>query len=470
MEHLTLKAATTQVTDQGVFEAVISTETADREQDVVSADAMVTALKKWNRPVPLAWNHSSAAEDIIGSVEPMTAAAKDGEVVVQGQVDLESDVGREAWRSFKSRTIGFSFGYLALASSKREGGGRNLTEVDIFEVTATPTPMNNETRVLSTKGAETVEVTVTADETRVVATPPDDGSDAPHLDDHRKVFELVTGEIPGSEPEGDPDRADPTVPERLQVPEGSPERDALLADVKAIWERVLDGDPDDAPDGAAPADLLRRLREELDRRDKAAADEPDPPDKPDMDDHRRVFETTTAGVPWRSAPSLGAKAAELVPDEELEGLVDGELTVAWSTAYLKSLPDDCFLYERRFPVAGQDGSVDLPHLRDALLRGIPRSDLDQDVKDRLTRKAQAMAIEDAPDEDPVRGKSRAQDPPPNHDEQRRLYEMATEGIAAAPPTPAKAVEPPEIPPRGELHRRYYDLMLETSLGSEETQG
>ena len=127
---------------------------------------MVTALKKWNRPVPLAWNHSTAAEDIIGSVEPMTAAVKDGEVVVQGQVDLDSEVGKQAWRSFKSRTIGFSFGYLALSSSKREGGGRHLTEVDVFEITATPTPMNNDTRVLSTKGkveveTETASVTVT---------------------------------------------------------------------------------------------------------------------------------------------------------------------------------------------------------------------------------------------------------------------------------------------------------------------
>ena len=91
----------------------------------MSAEAMVTALKKWNRPLPLAWNHSTAASDIIGSVEPMTAAVKDGEVVVQGQVDLDSDVGKEAWRSFKSRTIGFSFGYLAPASTKREGGGRH---------------------------------------------------------------------------------------------------------------------------------------------------------------------------------------------------------------------------------------------------------------------------------------------------------------------------------------------------------
>jgi hypothetical protein len=47
MEYVTLKAATAAVaTDQGVFEAVISSEAVDRERDIVAADAMVSALKK----------------------------------------------------------------------------------------------------------------------------------------------------------------------------------------------------------------------------------------------------------------------------------------------------------------------------------------------------------------------------------------------------------------------------------------
>ena len=44
----------------------------------------------------------------------MTVREQGGEVIVQGKVDLESKVGEEAWRSFKSRTVGFSFGYLIL--------------------------------------------------------------------------------------------------------------------------------------------------------------------------------------------------------------------------------------------------------------------------------------------------------------------------------------------------------------------
>jgi HK97 family phage prohead protease len=156
MEHLTLKAVTTQVTDQGVFEAVISTATIDREKDIVEPSAMVEALKKWNRPIPLAWNHSTDPEDIIGSVEPMTVREVDREVVVGGTVDLESKKGSEAWRSFKSGTVGFSYGYLIPegGAKAREGGGKHIHELDVFEITATPTPMNNDTRVLAVKAME----------------------------------------------------------------------------------------------------------------------------------------------------------------------------------------------------------------------------------------------------------------------------------------------------------------------------
>jgi HK97 family phage prohead protease len=157
--HFTMKAVAT-VTDEGVFEAVISTASIDREKDIVEPAGMVAALKRWNRPIPLAWNHSTDAEDIIGSVEPMTArevaGLNGGEVVVQGTVDLESKRGGEAWRSFKSGTIGFSYGYLVPegGAKAREGGGSHITELDVFEITATPTPMNNDTRVLSVKAME----------------------------------------------------------------------------------------------------------------------------------------------------------------------------------------------------------------------------------------------------------------------------------------------------------------------------
>jgi hypothetical protein len=47
MERLTFKAVMTTTTDQGIFEAVISSEAVDREQDIVVAAAMVDALRAW---------------------------------------------------------------------------------------------------------------------------------------------------------------------------------------------------------------------------------------------------------------------------------------------------------------------------------------------------------------------------------------------------------------------------------------
>lgn len=160
MEHLLLKATTTAATDRGEFTAVISAASVDREKDIVSPDGMVRALQKWaklGKRITLAWNHSTRPEDQIGYVDPASAKAVDGEVVVSGRVDLGSETGREAWRSFKAGTVGFSFGYLIPdgGATKRAGGGRNINELDVFEITATPTPMNNDTRVLAWKSAPT---------------------------------------------------------------------------------------------------------------------------------------------------------------------------------------------------------------------------------------------------------------------------------------------------------------------------
>ena len=154
MEHLLLKVAATAATDQGEFEAVISTAGVDREKDVVSPHGMARALQKWTttgKKIPLAWNHSTKAEDQIGHINPASARVVGGEVVASGWIDQSTGVGADAWRLVKSGTLGFSFGYLVLDGGPRKGGGREIRELDVFEVTATPTPMNNDTRVLSFK-------------------------------------------------------------------------------------------------------------------------------------------------------------------------------------------------------------------------------------------------------------------------------------------------------------------------------
>jgi HK97 family phage prohead protease len=153
-EHISFKSVAT-TTDTGAFDAVISSESVDRHRDIVSAAGMVEALHKWTRPIPLSWNHDLNAENIIGYVDGISARKVNTEVVVSGRVDLNSAVGREAWRSFKSGVLGFSYGYLATRSTKRDlDGGKYITGLDIYEVTATPAPANPDTRVLLTKAIE----------------------------------------------------------------------------------------------------------------------------------------------------------------------------------------------------------------------------------------------------------------------------------------------------------------------------
>ena len=89
---------------------------------------------------------------------------------------------------------------------------------------------------------------------------------------------------------------------------------------------------------------------------------------------------------------------------------DNVLAAVWTGAYINSLPDSAFLYVepgkkdrdkktvprslRHFPVRDDAGAVDLPHLRNALAR-IPQSNLPDEVKQSLTRKAKRLLTQSA---------------------------------------------------------------------------
>lgn len=69
-------------------------------------------------------------------------------------MDLDTDRGRQVWRLMKRRSIGFSFAYMIIDAVKRADGVREIRKLDVFALTATPTPMNNGTRVLATKALD----------------------------------------------------------------------------------------------------------------------------------------------------------------------------------------------------------------------------------------------------------------------------------------------------------------------------
>jgi Caudovirus prohead serine protease len=78
----------------------------------------------------------------------------DAGLYVEGQLDLEdSEQAREVWRLVKRNAVGLSFGYLVTKSRKRSDGVTELIELDLFEISLTGAPVNQDARILSTKGA-----------------------------------------------------------------------------------------------------------------------------------------------------------------------------------------------------------------------------------------------------------------------------------------------------------------------------
>ncbi|MEK6272358.1 MAG: HK97 family phage prohead protease [Actinomycetota bacterium] len=158
MQHLTLKATTT-ATDQelGQFEALASAWTADREQDTIAPTAFDRTIEAWQRSgknLPLLFEHTST---VVGAIDPHSMYASEQGLVVAGSVDREGEEGQQVWRAIKSGVAGFSIGFMA-DSRPRKGGGRELYEVDLYEISFTTRPVHGATKVLGWKSRPPIRV------------------------------------------------------------------------------------------------------------------------------------------------------------------------------------------------------------------------------------------------------------------------------------------------------------------------
>ena len=153
MERKVLAAKTTVIDQElGQFEALVSTWTEDREKDVIDQSAFDKTIRAWGasgRNLPLLFEHSTT---VVGSVVPESMHTTAGGLVVAGEVDRSTEKGQQVWRSIKSNTAAFSIGYMS-ESRARPGGGREIIEIDLLEISYTSTPMNANTRALSWKSA-----------------------------------------------------------------------------------------------------------------------------------------------------------------------------------------------------------------------------------------------------------------------------------------------------------------------------
>ena len=158
MEHATFAVKTT-VTDRelGQFDALAAAYTVDAGNEQIARGAFKKTISGWrgrNRQVPLHWDHQGEAENVIGTVDPMSLKEVDKGLLVSAQLDLEeSSVAREAWRLVKRGAVALSFGYLVEADHVRNDGVKVLDEVSLYEISLTPWPMNADTEILSWKSA-----------------------------------------------------------------------------------------------------------------------------------------------------------------------------------------------------------------------------------------------------------------------------------------------------------------------------
>ena len=126
MEHLTVKAVAT-ATELGEFTAIAATYDIDRVKDQIVPGAFERTIAQWRasgKNLPVHWNHSGAAKDVIGAIDPAAMREiPDEGLYVEGKLDLEeSEVAREAWRSMKNNAVSLSFGYLATKTRRRKDG------------------------------------------------------------------------------------------------------------------------------------------------------------------------------------------------------------------------------------------------------------------------------------------------------------------------------------------------------------
>jgi uncharacterized protein len=139
MEHLSVKAVAT-ATELDEFTAIAATYDIDRVKDQIAPGAFERTIARWQpsgKNLPVHWNHSGAAADIIGAIDPAAMREiPDEGLCVEGKLDLQhSEVAREAWRSMKNNAVSLSFGYLVTKSRKRRDGIQDLLEIDLFEIT-----------------------------------------------------------------------------------------------------------------------------------------------------------------------------------------------------------------------------------------------------------------------------------------------------------------------------------------------
>jgi HK97 family phage prohead protease len=115
-------------------------DTRDAGRDVIRKGAFSRTLASREQPLPLYWQHRP--DQRIGWIEAVAEDARGLRVV--GSIDNPEGGAGQALRR---RTVsGLSFGYVA-KDARRDHEGRELLDVDLFEISLVTHPMQHGARV-----------------------------------------------------------------------------------------------------------------------------------------------------------------------------------------------------------------------------------------------------------------------------------------------------------------------------------
>ncbi|QBX37228.1 HK97 family phage prohead protease [Brevundimonas sp. S30B] len=152
LEHKAIGLADATITDEGIITGYASLfgQRDDGGDTVVRGAFTKTLAIRAGRPMPMLREHEP--RDVIGVWTDYTE--DDRGLRVKGQLALDVQDGREAHGLIKMGALdGLSIGYKTLRF-ERDGEGRRLTEVRLFETSIVTFPMLGTARIDSVKAAE----------------------------------------------------------------------------------------------------------------------------------------------------------------------------------------------------------------------------------------------------------------------------------------------------------------------------
>jgi len=112
----------------------------DAGRDTIRRGAFQRTLAQRRGPLPLYWQHR--ADQRIGWIEEV----KEDERGLRVVASLDNPLGGAAAALKRGQVTGLSFGYRA-REFNRDADGRELTEVDLFEISLVSHPMQHGARV-----------------------------------------------------------------------------------------------------------------------------------------------------------------------------------------------------------------------------------------------------------------------------------------------------------------------------------